>query len=259
MSELSDYGSQGLVGVLTPQANTTVEPEIWALLQPGWSLINARLTSDKGTISERLVDYTTQFASTSDRFANAPVDVIAAACTGASYLIGLEHEQRLTDDIETRREVPFLTAALASVAMMRAMNAKKIALLTPYPESLNRHCIPYWEDHGFSVVAHQGPALREETFHPIYSMAGDAVLESYRELSGSGADAVLMLGTGMATLRPLLAGQEEGLQPAISCNLALTWAASQKKPWQKLDDGNLTAWLDTSAWAKRAAAVFGWQ
>ncbi|MEM9107872.1 MAG: hypothetical protein AAGC96_19690 [Pseudomonadota bacterium] len=258
MSELSDYGSNGLVGVLTPQANTTVEPEIWALLQPGWSLINARLTSQKGTIAERLVDYTTQFADTSDRFANAPVDVIAAACTGASYLIGLDQELRLTDEIEARRNVPFLTAALASTAMLRAMDARKIALLTPYPESLNRPCIPYWEGHGFTIVAHQGPALREQTFHPIYSMAGDAVLASYRELSRHGADAILMLGTGMATLRPLLAGREEGLTPAISCNLALSWAASQKKSWRDLQDGNLSAWLDTSAWADRAAAVFGW-
>mgnify|MGYP001823022609 CR=1 FL=1 len=258
MSELSDYGSKGLVGVLTPQANTTVEPEMWALLQPGWSLVNARLTSDKGTIAERLVDYTTRFASTSDRFANAPVDVVAAACTGASYLIGLERELQLTDAVEARRNVPFLTAALASVAMLRAMDARKVALLTPYPESLNQHCIPYWQDHGFDVVTHLGPAPRDKTFHPIYSMAGDAVLESYRKLSASGADAILMLGTGMATLRPLLIGQQENLPPAISCNLALSWAASQKRNWQDLGEGNLNAWLDTGIWAERAAAVFGW-
>ena len=26
---LIEYGSKGLMGVLTPQANTTVEPELW--------------------------------------------------------------------------------------------------------------------------------------------------------------------------------------------------------------------------------------
>ncbi len=42
---------------------------------------------------------------------------------------------------------------------------------------------------------------------------------------------LLMLGTGMATLRPLLAGHQQGLLPAISCNLALVWAASQSRRW----------------------------
>ena len=55
MSALADYGRAGLVGVLTPQANTTVEPEIWTLLPPGWSMINARLTSSKDSIEARLV------------------------------------------------------------------------------------------------------------------------------------------------------------------------------------------------------------
>lgn len=258
MSELTDYGSNGLIGILTPQANTTVEPELWALLQPGWSLVNARLTSDKCTIAERLVDYTTRFADTSDAFANAPLDVVAAACTGASYLIGLDSELQITEEVEARRGVPFLTAALASVAMLRAMDAKKVALLTPYPESLNRHCIPYWETHGFEITHHLGPTLREEAFHPIYSLAGDAVLDSYRELAKSGADAILMLGTGMATLRPLLIGHREGLPPAISCNLALAWACAQRKSWHQLGDGGVADWIDTATWAQRANACFGW-
>ena len=156
------------------------------MLQPGWSIVDARLTSDNGTIAERLVDYTTRFAETTDAFANAPIDVVATACTGASYLIGLDAELQLTEEVETRRQVPFLTAALASVAMLRIMGAKRVALLTPYPENPNRQCIPYWQSHGFEITHHLGPALRDETFHPIYSLAGDTVLESYRTLARSG-------------------------------------------------------------------------
>src|SRR4029077_8832482 len=52
-----EYAPRGLVGMLTPQANTTVEPEFNILWPPGVAMINARLMSDKGTISARLVDY----------------------------------------------------------------------------------------------------------------------------------------------------------------------------------------------------------
>ena len=59
-----EYGQKGLCGVLTPQANTTVEAELWALLSPGHSLINARLVSAQNTIEKRLIDYTSRFAET---------------------------------------------------------------------------------------------------------------------------------------------------------------------------------------------------
>ncbi len=42
-----EYAPKGLIGVLTPQANTTVEPEFWIMLPPGVAMINARMTSDK--------------------------------------------------------------------------------------------------------------------------------------------------------------------------------------------------------------------
>lgn len=256
MSDPLEYGKAGVMGVLTPQANTTVEPELWALMPPHWSMLNARLVSDKPTIPDRLVDYTTKFDDTADRFANAPVDVIAAACTGASYLIGVEEEARIVAEIEARRHVPFITAALASVAALRVLNARKIALLSPYPETLNTASTPYWEAHGFEVVAKAGPALEDAAFHPIYAMGGDAVLGAYRKLADTDADAVLMLGTGMATLRPILAGHSDGLLPAISCNLALVWASVQKRRWDVLEGGDLDAWRAGEHWASRLECLF---
>lgn len=256
MTERPDYATGGLIGVLTPQANTTVEPEMWCLLPPGWSMLNARLTSGRGTIVERLVEYTERYAATCDQFANAPIQAIAAACTGASYLIGRDAEARLVDRIEAARGVPFLTAAHATVAALHAMGARRIALLSPYPGDLDRACTPYWESQGFQVLAKAGPALEEARFHPIYAMPGAGVLAAYRRLSASGADAVLMLGTGMASLRPLLAGQDEGLSPAISCNLALAWAATQARPRDALTDADLPAWLSGAHWRARLDALF---
>lgn len=251
-----EYGNAGTIGVLTPQANTTVEPELWSLLPAHWSMLNARLTSDKDTIEKRLVDYTTKFTETSGQFANAPVDVLAAACTGASYLIGGAEEAKRVDEVQTARGLPFLTAALASVAALREMGAKKIALLTPYPESLNEKSTPYWESFGFEVVAKSGPALETTAFHPIYAMTGPGVLQAYRELSRGGADAVLMLGTGMATLYPMIAGAEEGLIPSVSCNVALVWGCVQCKPWEELSGHDLEGWTTGKLWRERLELMF---
>ena len=46
-----EYASRGLVGMLTPQANTTVEPEFNILWPRGVAMINARLMSGKASMS----------------------------------------------------------------------------------------------------------------------------------------------------------------------------------------------------------------
>lgn len=247
------YGKKGILGVLTPQANTTVEPEFWTLLPPGWSLLNARLTSSLDSIEKRLLDYTGKFESTAAEFANAPISAVTVACTGASYLIGREEESRITASMQQDRGVPCLTSGQASAAALRELGARKIALLTPYPESLNKASVPYWESHGFKVVASTGPELEQNAFHPIYAMAEQGVCQAYERLSQSDADAILMLGTGMATLGAILYGHKQGLLPAVSCNLATVWYATRQACLsQKSNDAlPLSEWLSAMHWQQK--------
>ena len=93
------YGSQGLLGVLTPQANTTVEPEFWAMLPPGYAALNARMTSAKPSIEERLVDYFAHLEQHAAQFGNAPIQALSIACTGSSYLAGRESEQNILQNL----------------------------------------------------------------------------------------------------------------------------------------------------------------
>lgn len=252
----SDYGRNGIIGMLTPQANTTVEAEFWALLPADWTLMNARLTSDKNSIEARLVDYAARFAATTEQFANAPIDVIAFGCTGASYLIGREREQEIVDEISSRHGKPCFTAAMATKLALTALGASRIALVSPYPESLHDRCVAYWESHGFEVVEVVGPKPEESKFHPIYAVAGAATLASMDRLKTSECDAIAMLGTGMPTLLPLLARAGwEGPVP-VSCNLSLAWACVEHHRGRALDSASLTDWVQAKVWGPRFKALF---
>jgi len=70
-----EYAPHGLIGVLTPQANTTVEPEFWLMLPPGVAMINARMTSDKPSLEARLVDYFDQIDKVVEQFVSGMVPV----------------------------------------------------------------------------------------------------------------------------------------------------------------------------------------
>jgi maleate cis-trans isomerase len=251
-----DYGAAGVLGMLTPQANTTVEPEFRALLPADWSMLTARLVSARPTIEARLEDYAGLIGETARRFANAPLSALAFGCTGASYLIGREEEARRVAAVEAARGVPVVTAARAAAAAMAALGARRIALLSPYPDSLNAASRAYWESWGFEVTATAGPALETDAFHPIYAMRGGGVLAAWRRLAESGADAVLMLGTGMPTLGPLLAEARRDLPPAVSCNVALAWASVRAAAGAPADAASLAPWVSGVAWGARARALF---
>jgi hypothetical protein len=108
---LLEYASRGLVGMLTPQANTTVEPEFNLLWPPRVAMINARLMSDEPAMEARLIDYFANYGGALGQFANAPLKAAAAACTGASYLAGREREASVVAELEARHGFAFITAA----------------------------------------------------------------------------------------------------------------------------------------------------
>lgn len=252
----SDYGQAGRLGMLTPQANTTVEPEFWALLPPEWSMVNARLTSDRATIEDRLIEYTERFAETCDSFANAPLSAIAIGCTGASYLIGKDKESRIVAEISAKYGVPVFTAATAMIAALNALGARTIGLVSPYPDRLDSACGPYWESHGFEVVAKAKAVPADDRFHPIYAMPGGVCLGALETLENADCDAILLLGTGMPTLAPMLKVADWSGPPSISCNVALAWTSVETVSAGALDAASLAPWISGAAWSERFRMLF---
>ena len=54
MRQPLEYGSRALVGIVTPQANATVEPELGILMGPDVGIVNARLTCPAPDLRARL-------------------------------------------------------------------------------------------------------------------------------------------------------------------------------------------------------------
>jgi maleate isomerase len=218
-----EYARKGLIGVLTPQANTTVEPEFAILMPPGYAFLNARLVSDKPTISARLDDYFAAMENTITQFANAPIGAVAFACTGASYLQGIKREQAAVEAIENARGISFVTAGQAVAEALRRFGARRIGLVSPYPPDLTEASIAYWCSHGFEIAAVAGAFDVSSKFHPIYDLPAARAEDALAGIDLKTVDAVVMLGTGMPTLGPILAYTNGSSVPILSCMSALAW------------------------------------
>ena len=218
-----EYARRGLIGLLTPQANTTVEPEFCILMPSGYAFLNARLVSDKPTIEARLGDYFTGMADTAAQFANAPLGAYAFACTGASYLQGRAREADAVQAIEDHRGRPFITAGRAVAEALHLIGAARIALVSPYPPTLTDASVRYWRAHGFEVASVSNAFNPGSDFHPIYSLDAVAAQSALDQTSADKVDAIVMLGTGMPTLSPILAHAASSDLPVLSCMSALAW------------------------------------
>jgi len=248
-----EYARKGLIGVLTPQANTTVEPELTILMPPGYAFLNARLISDKPTINGRLGDYFANMENSITQFANAPISAVAFACTGASYLQGVEREQAAVEAIETARGICFLTAGRAVAEALQRLSARRIGLVSPYPPDLTEASIAYWRSHGFEITAVTGAFDASSKFHPIYDLPAARAEDALAGIDRNAVDAVVMLGTGMPTLGPILAYADDSKVPILSCMSALAWRSLVVFDRHLAEPGAMHRYFAGDGWRERFA------
>lgn len=221
----SHYGRNGTLGLATPQANPTAETEFAALLPSGVQTSVARMTSRAAEPETRLRDYFNEIAVTLDQFDTLPFQAVGLACTGSSYLLGHEIVESNLAVLEKQRGHPIVSAAAAIERALRAINAKTIALLCPYPEWLLHAAEKHWQARGFQLVDRYSLDPTQSDTRAIYALsptaAANQMQERWRNLE---ADAYLITGTGLPSLRVIadLSGQLSG--PILSSNLCLAWA-----------------------------------
>ena len=237
-----EYGRA--VGITTPQANTTVEPEMQLLLEG--TVLTARLTSQLSDSRARLLDYFDRLEATVKQFDTAPLAAAGFACTGSCYLVGREDEEKRLEAATRAAGYPVISSAQAIGAALAALNAKNIALLLPYPRWLSEAGQQYWRDQGLTLTNVAGLPDELLDTRNIYKLTSPRVLEACAGLDTRGADAVLLSGTGMPTLRAI-ATLDIGI-PIISSNLCLAWLLGNIAG----DNRGIDRWLAADApWRKR--------
>jgi maleate cis-trans isomerase len=147
--------------------------------------------------------------------------VVVLAFTAASYVNGFAGEAVLADRIASFTGTRALTAAQAIFDALAHLGVKKVALGTPYPESISALGKAYWTAAGFDIVGYHRLAgvenIYDESEARAYRLARDADVPE--------ADAVLLSGTGLPTVGVIELLERDLAKPVVTSNQASLWRA----------------------------------
>lgn len=216
---MSGYGSGGLIGIGTPQANPTVEAELAILLPRDCVIVTTRLTSPLPDSAGRLVEYIEHLPHTLASYDTLRPDVFGFACTGSSYLVGTEREAALVSAAAQAWGRPIVTACRAIEWALSRINARRIALVSPYPADLEAAALAWWLAAGFDIAAVEHVDTGQSDTRGIYALDGDAARGAIARADVTGVDAILVSGTGMPSLAAIADTTSGPL--VLSSNLAL--------------------------------------
>lgn len=156
-------GNVATIGLIIPDSGPGVLAEHRKLLPPGINTVAAYLPLRGGEVT---VDALTELTSegTVERAARTlrrnGADCILFACTTGSLVHGQEWDTAITTRIEQASGLPALTTATAALRALHAVNARRLALITPYLPELDAAEKAFFEAAGFDVVAIGGAEHR---------------------------------------------------------------------------------------------------
>jgi maleate cis-trans isomerase len=208
-----------------------MEPELYRMAPDGVSVHFARL-EEAGTaayanaaggavgLDDRIDRYVRGMPGPARALAAVKLSVAVFGMTAASYR-GAEADAAIVRDLAALTGARAITTAGAIRAALEQLGVKRLALGTPYPESVSLMSRAYWQSVGYRVVGyHQLPDVEN-----IYEESEQRAYRLARSADVPDAEAVLLSGTGLPTAAVLDVLERDLGKPVISSNQACLWHA----------------------------------
>ncbi|MEX2201751.1 MAG: aspartate/glutamate racemase family protein [Dongiaceae bacterium] len=149
-----------------------------------------------------------------------PLDVVAYGCTSGTVVIG---EERVFERIrEARPGVACTTPITGAIAGLKTMGCKRIALLTPYVESVNQMLRQHIEARGIGVPV-MG-SFNHENDNEVACISQESIKDAVRELMREpDVDGVFVSCTSLRVASIVEDLEAELGRPVTSSNHAMAW------------------------------------
>jgi maleate isomerase len=207
-------------GVLIPSTNTTVEIEYNRLLPPSLQAhVGRLLSSGAGPFSpsrDADIDHQAHLLGT------AKVEVVSLAQTSAS-LFADDYDADVIRRMSKAAGVPAITSAQAIGQAVRALGARRIALVSPYsPPVLERARHYYASKYDLEVLALEGFAATDS--YMIGKLGPEHARDAFARIDRPEIDVLVVPGGNFPTMSFVPDWEREFGKPVVPTNQAALWA-----------------------------------
>lgn len=213
------------IGVLAPSGNIVMERELPRHLPPGIVTIHNRLSRPgTGMSKAQLVGMMESLERAAKDIAQSYPEIILYGCTSGSFLLGVGHEGDAGEKIKEYTGIPGITTSVAVDKALKAINARRVFMLTPYPDDINEAEVAFLHHRGVEVVSYD--SFRCPTVEALQKISSEQVAElvlKNRELIKR-CDAVFISCTGLLTMDKIEYLEAQLGMPVVSSNQATLWA-----------------------------------
>lgn len=210
------------IGFIVLATDNTLEHELRQMIrQDGVAFYETRIFNDADINPTTLAAMGARIeAAASLILPGTKLDVVGYGCTSGSVVIG---EDRVFELIRKARPgVACTTPITGAIAGLKAMNCKRIALLTPYVESVNQMLRHYIEQRGIGVPV-MG-SFNHENDNEVARISQQSIRNAVRELMRDpNVDGVFVSCTSLRVASIVEEMEAEFGRPVTSSNHAMAW------------------------------------
>ena len=214
------------IGVLIPPGNVAMERELPLHVPPGVVVHFNRLSRPgSGITRESLLAMIDSVDRAAHDVAQSYPEVILYGCTSGSFLAGPGKEDELGERIQRATGITAFTTSTAVIRALEAVNAKRVFMVTPYPDDVNAHEVEFLKYRGITVA--DWDAFRRPTSEEIRKVSSPqvAALVLKHSAAAKACDAVFISCTNLLAMDQIENLERELGVPVITSNQATLWIA----------------------------------
>ena len=209
------------LGLLALSTDLTIESDFQSICQKlPLDLFVNRIHNQNPLTKENLLKMHDQIEPVTEKILpEQKINTIAYGCTSGTIAIG---EDEVKKKIQLAKPGCYVTTPITSaIKAFEEMNAKKIALFTPYPESVNKTIIEYFNEKNINIISLS--TFNIDLDEDIANVDPEHLLETLVKLNLSDADALFISCTALPALEILEKVEKKIKKLVLSSNQTLIW------------------------------------
>ena len=223
------------VGLLTLSTDLTIERDFYSICQklPLDVFVN-RIHNENPLTKENLLKMYEQIESITEKILpGEKINTVAYGCTSGTIAIG---EDRVKEKIQLVKPDCYVTTPITSaIKAFKKMNVKKIAVFTPYPESVNKTIFEYLNKKSINIKSFSTFNLDLDV--DIARVDPKYLSETLTKLNINDADALFISCTALPALEILDEVEKKINKPVFSSNQTLIWDTIRSVGYKSSVDG----------------------